>query len=41
MPLAAHLVIELASTAEWQDKARQAGANGLQVLGHVCEGSNC
>jgi carbon-monoxide dehydrogenase catalytic subunit len=38
MPLAAHLVIELASTAEWQDKARQAGANGLQVLGHVCEG---
>lgn len=29
MPLAAHLVIELASTAEWQDKACQAGANGI------------
>jgi carbon-monoxide dehydrogenase catalytic subunit len=38
MPLAAHIVIELASTAEWQEKARQAGASGLQVLGHVCEG---
>jgi carbon-monoxide dehydrogenase catalytic subunit len=38
MPLAAHIVIELASTPEWQEKARQAGASGLQVLGHVCEG---
>ncbi|QDR79410.1 anaerobic carbon-monoxide dehydrogenase catalytic subunit [Sporomusa termitida] len=38
MPLTAHVVIELASTPEWQDKARQAGASGLQVLGHVCEG---
>ncbi len=38
MPLAAHIVIELASTPEWQEKARQVGASGLQVLGHVCEG---
>lgn len=38
MPLTAHVVIELASTPEWQEKARQAGASGLQVLGHVCEG---
>lgn len=38
MPLLAHVMIELASKDEWQDKARQAGANGIQVLGHVCEG---
>lgn len=38
MPLTAHVVIELASTPEWQDKAKKAGAAGIQVLGHVCEG---
>lgn len=38
MPLTAHIVIELASTPEWQDQAKKAGARGLQVLGHVCEG---
>ncbi|MDR3565670.1 MAG: anaerobic carbon-monoxide dehydrogenase catalytic subunit [Negativicutes bacterium] len=38
MPLMAHVVIELASTPEWQDKARAAGAQGIQILGHVCEG---
>jgi len=38
MPLTAHIVVELASTPEWQEKARQAGASGMQVLGHVCEG---
>lgn len=38
MPLLAPLVIELASSYEWQEKAMQAGANGIQVIGHVCEG---
>ncbi|VBB07807.1 co dehydrogenase alpha-bundle [Lucifera butyrica] len=38
MPLTAHVVIELASTPEWQEKAKKAGAAGIQVLGHVCEG---
>lgn len=38
MPLTAQVVIELASTSEWQEKARQAGATGMQILGHVCEG---
>jgi carbon-monoxide dehydrogenase catalytic subunit len=38
MPLTAHVVIELASTPEWQQKAKQAGAEGIQILGHVCEG---
>lgn len=38
MPLTAHVVIELASTPEWQEKAKKAGASGMQVLGHVCEG---
>lgn len=38
MPLMAHVVIDLASQPEWQEKARQAGASGMQVLGHVCEG---
>ena len=38
MPLLAHVLIEAASKPEWQEKARQAGAQGMQVLGHVCEG---
>lgn len=38
MPLVAHVVIDLASQPEWQEKARKAGAEGLHVLGHVCEG---
>lgn len=38
MPLLAHIVIELASTDRWQERAREVGANGIQVLGHVCEG---
>lgn len=38
MPLTAHVLIEMASTPEWQEKARKAGATGLQILGHVCEG---
>lgn len=38
MPLMAHVLIELASTPEWQEKAHRAGATGLQILGHVCEG---
>lgn len=38
MPLLAHLVTELASRPEWQEKAHRAGASGMQVLGHVCEG---
>lgn len=38
MPLTAQVVIELASTPEWQEKAKKAGASGMQVLGHVCEG---
>ncbi|CUH95517.1 hypothetical protein P22_1588 [Propionispora sp. 2/2-37] len=38
MPLTAHVVIEQASRTEWQEKAKQAGAEGIQVLGHVCEG---
>lgn len=38
MPLTAHVVIEQASRPQWQEKAKQAGAAGLQVLGHVCEG---
>lgn len=38
MPLLAHVVIDLSSTDEWQRKAREAGATGLQVMGHVCEG---
>ncbi|KYZ78165.1 carbon monoxide dehydrogenase [Anaerosporomusa subterranea] len=38
MPLVAHVVIDLASQQEWQEKAKQAGADGLQILGHVCEG---
>lgn len=38
MPLLSHVAIDLASTAEWQQKAKDAGAEGLQILGHVCEG---
>jgi len=38
MPLLAHVAIEMASTDEWQEKARQVGANGIQIFGHVCEG---
>ncbi|MGE4283545.1 MAG: anaerobic carbon-monoxide dehydrogenase catalytic subunit [Clostridia bacterium] len=38
MPLLAHVAIDLASTDEWQQKARTAGAEGIQILGHVCEG---
>ncbi|KNF08168.1 carbon monoxide dehydrogenase CooS [Gottschalkia purinilytica] len=38
MPLVAHVALDLASTDEWQQKAREAGADGIQILGHVCEG---
>jgi carbon-monoxide dehydrogenase catalytic subunit len=38
MPLVAHVVIDLASQPEWQEKAKKAGADGMQILGHVCEG---
>lgn len=38
MPLLAHVAIDLASTDEWQQKAKEAGATGIQILGHVCEG---
>lgn len=38
MPLLSHVLIELASTPEWQQKAKSMGAEGIQVLGHVCEG---
>lgn len=38
MPLTAHVVVELASTPEWKEKANKAGAAGIQILGHVCEG---
>lgn len=38
MPLLAHVAIDLASGNEWQGKAKAAGADGIQILGHVCEG---
>lgn len=38
MPLLAHVAIDLASTDAWQKKAKEAGADGIQILGHVCEG---
>ena len=38
MPLLAHIAIDLASSDEWQQKAKAAGADGIQILGHVCEG---
>ncbi|MDP4090310.1 MAG: anaerobic carbon-monoxide dehydrogenase catalytic subunit [Bacillota bacterium] len=38
MPLLAHVAIEMASSDEWQQRAKEAGAEGIQILGHVCEG---
>lgn len=38
MPLLAHVAIDIASSDEWQQKAKAAGAEGIQILGHVCEG---
>ncbi|MCX7711324.1 MAG: anaerobic carbon-monoxide dehydrogenase catalytic subunit [Clostridia bacterium] len=38
MPLLAHVAIDIASSPEWQQKAKEAGAEGIQILGHVCEG---
>ena len=38
MPLLSHVAIDLASGDEWQQKAKAAGADGIQILGHVCEG---
>lgn len=38
MPLLSHVAIDLASSDEWQQKAKDAGADGIQILGHVCEG---
>lgn len=38
MPLLAHVALEMASSDEWQQKAKDAGAEGIQMLGHVCEG---
>lgn len=38
MPLLSHVAIDLASTEEWQQKAKAMGAEGIQILGHVCEG---
>ena len=38
MPLTAHVVMEVASLPEWQEKAKKLGADGIQILGHVCEG---
>ena len=38
MPLTAHVVMEIASLPEWQEKAKKLGADGIQILGHVCEG---
>ncbi len=38
MPLLAHVAIDLASSVEWQEKAKAVGAEGIQILGHVCEG---
>ncbi|MDD2216987.1 MAG: anaerobic carbon-monoxide dehydrogenase catalytic subunit [Eubacteriales bacterium] len=38
MPLLAHVAIDIASSDEWQQKAKAAGASGIQILGHVCEG---
>ena len=38
MPLLAHIAIDLASSDEWQQKAKDAGADGMQILGHLCEG---
>lgn len=38
MPLLAQVAIDLISTDEWQQKAKDLGADGIQILGHVCEG---
>lgn len=38
MPLLAHVAIEMASNEEWKQKAKAAGADGIKILGHVCEG---
>lgn len=38
MPLLANVAIDIASSDEWQQKAKDAGASGIQILGHVCEG---
>lgn len=38
MPLLSHVAIDMASSPEWQQKAKAAGADGIQILGHVCEG---
>ncbi|KNY27185.1 anaerobic carbon-monoxide dehydrogenase catalytic subunit [Pseudobacteroides cellulosolvens] len=38
MPLLAHVAIDLASTDECQQRAKSIGADGIQILGHVCEG---
>ncbi|MFW5982027.1 MAG: anaerobic carbon-monoxide dehydrogenase catalytic subunit [Halanaerobiaceae bacterium] len=38
MPLLAHVAIDLASSDKWQQKAKDLGADGIQILGHVCEG---
>ncbi|WP_459167976.1 anaerobic carbon-monoxide dehydrogenase catalytic subunit [Natronospora cellulosivora (SeqCode)] len=38
MPLLAHVAIDLASSDEWQQRAKDLGAEGIQILGHVCEG---
>lgn len=38
MPLLANVAIDMASSAQWQQKAKAAGADGIQILGHVCEG---
>ncbi|MFZ5987039.1 MAG: anaerobic carbon-monoxide dehydrogenase catalytic subunit [Bacillota bacterium] len=38
MPLLAQVAIDLASSDEWQQKAKAVGADGIQILGHVCEG---
>ncbi|MGM0471796.1 MAG: anaerobic carbon-monoxide dehydrogenase catalytic subunit [Bacillota bacterium] len=38
MPLLAQVAIDLASSDKWQEKAQAVGANGIQILGHVCEG---
>lgn len=38
MPLIASMVIELASSSEWHNKALRAGAQGIQVLSNLGEG---
>lgn len=38
MPLLAHVAIDMASNDEWRQRAKAAGADGIQILGHVCEG---